>query len=104
MGGNRQPALGSGEVQMLMPSMQQRQPDAWRGMASSRSTGGDADSQLGSYDELLELDEGNVRRGVSDGRLRSFPVSTVRRPSTSTTRCNVCLDGYKQGQKTMKLP
>eukprot|EP00741_Cyanophora_paradoxa_P024991 tig00000319_g24123.t1 len=56
-----------------------------------------------SYEELLRLDEANVRRGVSQAERARLPVYAAT-SAESSQECQVCKDRMAAGLRVMKLP
>mmetsp|Transcript_40780 Transcript_40780/g.68327 ORF Transcript_40780/g.68327 Transcript_40780/m.68327 type:complete len:217 (-) Transcript_40780:325-975(-) len=62
-----------------------------------------------SYEELVALDENNVRRGVSESVIRRLPRTKMGRTTNQACTdiamdCRVCMDKFAAGSNAMKLP
>jgi len=56
-----------------------------------------------SYEELVALDENNVRRGVSESVIRRLP-RTKTGSADNNTDCLVCMEKFTAGGSAVKLP
>ena len=53
---------------------------------------------------LQLLDEGVTKRGVSERRLRGFPIKAVDRRAVGREKCHVCQMEYASSDLVMQLP
>lgn len=60
------------------------------------------DDDMGTYEELLMLDEQNVVRGLDEAELAAIPVCDAVKEHLQHT-CHICLDGFSYGDRVAHL-